>query len=138
MECKQGTPSSVGKGRHLFYTIHWPDISCFRWTVLAYNIYIQYNWKCYVLSQLRVHQGANFLVLKFVTFCHKYWYWSWVTLVSHWQEALGMLHLKTVAWVFLLVSNQESIGFCVLLWFSQVMLVYESESKNLNKVSLWV
>ena len=47
-----------------------------------------------------------------------------------------MLHLKTVASVFLLVSNQESIGFCVLLSFSQVMLVYESESKNLNKV--WV
>ena len=56
----------------------------------------------------------NFLVLTFITFCHKYWYWSWVTLLSHWQGALGMLHLKKVAWVFLLVSNQESIGFCVL------------------------
>ena len=41
-------------------TIHWPDISCIWWTVLAYNICIQYNWKCYVPSQLRVHQGAKF------------------------------------------------------------------------------
>ena len=44
MECRQGTSSSVGKGRHLSSTIHCPDISWCRCTVLAYNIYIQYNW----------------------------------------------------------------------------------------------
>ena len=116
MGCRQGTSSSFGKGRHLFCTIHWPGISFFQWTVLAYNICIQYKWKCYVLFQLRVHQGAKFpcTYMDIHHFWHKHWYWSWVTLVSHWQEALGMLQLKTVAWVFLLVSNQESIGFCVL------------------------
>ena len=60
---------SAGKAHHqvlekgwalIHCTIHWPDISCFQLTVLAYNICIQYNWKCYVLSQLRVHQGAKF------------------------------------------------------------------------------
>ena len=34
-----------------------------------------------------------------------------MTLVSLWQEALGMLRLKTIVRAFLLVSNQKSIGF---------------------------
>ena len=34
-----------------------------------------------------------------------------MTLVSHWQEALGMLHLKTDAWFFFLFQIKKVLAF---------------------------